>query len=145
MKYAENAKRLKEAMKKEKITQKELSAKTGIGKSSLSQYMNGEHWPDDNLKVGQIAEVLKVNPAWLMGFDVHMQTGTASLDENSQQNGYYTDNETARRAESMATNPELRALFDVQRDMSPADLQTLYDMALALKRRAERLDSDDPA
>jgi hypothetical protein len=63
---------------------------------------------------------------------------------NFQQQEYYTNPETAKLADEMAVNPELKALFDVQRDMSPADLQTLYDMALALKRRAERLDSDDP-
>ena len=63
---------------------------------------------------------------------------------NFQQQEYYTNPETAKLADEMTVNPELKALFDVQRDMSPADLQTLYDMALALKRRAERLDSDDP-
>ena len=145
MKYAENAKRLKEAMEKEKITQKELSARTGIRKSSLSQYMNGDHWPDNNLKVGQIANALGVNPAWLMGFDVPMQTESPSSDENPQQGRYYIDDETTRFAEDMATNPDLRALYDVQRDMDTDDLKALYGMALALKRRAERLDSDDPA
>lgn len=69
-KYAENARRLKIAMKEADITQAELSIKTGIGKSSLSHYMNGSHWPDDNLKIGKIASVLDVDPAWLMGFDV---------------------------------------------------------------------------
>ena len=49
------------------------------------------------------------------------------------------------KLEDMATNPDLRALYDVQRDMDPDDLKALYGMALALKRRAERLDSDDPA
>jgi transcriptional regulator with XRE-family HTH domain len=66
-------------------------------------------------------------------------------DEFPEQDIYYTDPETARRAEEMATNPELRALFDVQRNMDPEDLKALYGMALALKRKAERMDSDDPA
>lgn len=66
-------------------------------------------------------------------------------DEFPEQDIYYTDPETARRAEEMATNPELRALFDVQRNMDPEDLKALYGMALALKRKAERTDSDDPA
>lgn len=144
-KYEENARRLKLAMSEAGLSQKDLSAKSGIGKSSLSQYMNGLNWPDDNRKVGQIAEILNVNPAWLMGFDVQMQTESPPSDENPQQRRYYTDDETARFAEDMATNPDLRALYNVQRDMDPDDLKALYGMALALKRRAERLDSDDPA
>ena len=73
------------------------------------------------------------------------QLGKIIDDEFSEQDIYYTDPETARRAEEMATNPELRALFDVQRNMDTEDLKALYGMALALKRKAERTDSDDPA
>lgn len=65
-------------------------------------------------------------------------------DGNFQQQSYYIDVTTAKMAEDMATNPELRALYDVQRDMDPEDLQALYNMALALKRKAERTDMDDP-
>ena len=39
-------------------------------------------------------------------------------------------------------NKELKALFDVQKDMDPDDLRALHSMALALKRK-ERGDIDD--
>ena len=78
-KYEENARRLKLAMSEAGLSQKDLSARTGIGKSSLSQYMNGLNWPDDNRKVGQIAEILNVNPAWLMGFNVQMPSFNSFL------------------------------------------------------------------
>ena len=94
-KYEENARRLKLAMSEAGLSQKDLSARTGIGKSSLSQYMNGLNWPDDNRKVGQIAEILNVNPAWLMGFNVQMHTEDDFSGENPQQAGWYTDPETA--------------------------------------------------
>ena len=115
-KYEENARRLKLAMSEAGLSQKDLSARTGIGKSSLSQYMNGLNWPDDNRKVGQIAEILNVNPAWLMGFNVHMHTEDDVSGENSQQAGWYTDPETAKAAQEIFDDPDLHALFDAARD-----------------------------
>ena len=123
MKYAENAKRIKLEMNEAGMTQKEMSTKTGIGKSSLSQYMNGGHWPDDNRKVGQIAKILKVNPAWLMGFDVQMHTEENVPDENSQQDGYYNNPETAQIAQEIFDDHDLHALFDAARDSKPEALK----------------------
>ena len=60
------------------------------------------------------------------------------------QNGYYINDETALVAQEIFENKELRALFDVQRDMDPDDLRALHSMALALKRK-ERYNGDDPA
>ena len=49
---------------------------------------------------------------------------------------------TAEVAQEIFENKELRALFDVQRDMDPDDLKALHNMALALKRK-ERGNYDD--
>ena len=122
-KYEENARRLKLAMSEAGLSQKDLSARTGIGKSSLSQYMNGLNWPDDNRKVGQIAEILNVNPAWLMGFNVQMHTEDDVSGENSQQAGWYTDPETAKAAQEIFDDPDLHALFDAARDSKPDALK----------------------
>lgn len=54
---------------------------------------------------------------------------------------YYLNDETAQVAQEIFENKELRALFDVQRDMEPEDLKALHQMALALKRK-ERGDDD---
>ena len=48
---------------------------------------------------------------------------------------YYINDETAAIAQDIFENKELRALFSVQRDMSPEDLKALHNMALALKRK----------
>ena len=50
---------------------------------------------------------------------------------------YYINEETAKVAQEIFENRELRALFDVQRDMTPEDLRALHGMALALKRKDE--------
>ena len=49
----------------------ELSEKTGISESTLSQYKGGYSKPKDK-RLFKIAEVLNVTPEWLMGLNVPM-------------------------------------------------------------------------
>ena len=69
MKYDITAKRLRDALDSSGMIPQELSEKSGVGKSSISQYINGSHKPS-NIASGKMAEVLDVSPLWLMGFDV---------------------------------------------------------------------------
>lgn len=145
MRYPETAKRLRLAMDLKGIKAVELSNRTGVLKSSISQYLSGMH-SMRNDTAGLIGECLGVSPVWLMGFDVPMlPEGSVEDGKDSAQQKYYTKEEVEVMAYKMATNPELRALYDIQRDMDPEDLDALYNMAKALKRKSERLDSDDPA
>lgn len=52
-----------------KVHQKELGVK--LGKSALSQYINGKSTPDQE-KLVLLARTLGVSEAWLMGYDVSM-------------------------------------------------------------------------
>lgn len=69
MKHEITAKRLKDALEKNRLKPIELSERTGINRASISQYCNGVHAPS-NLTAGAMAKVLDVDPLWLMGFDV---------------------------------------------------------------------------
>lgn len=71
MKYEKTAKRLVMALNRKGMIAQELSDRTGIHKSSISQYVNGSHAPS-NFSAGKMGEVLDVNPVWLMGYDVPM-------------------------------------------------------------------------
>lgn len=51
------AKRLKDLMTEMEMSQAELSLKTGIGKSSISQYLAGKNIPREEVKI-KIAEAL---------------------------------------------------------------------------------------
>ena len=53
-----------------KVHQKELGVK--LGKSALSQYINGKSTPDQE-KLVLLARTLGVSEAWLMGYDVPMK------------------------------------------------------------------------
>lgn len=64
--------RLNTAMRIRNIKATELSAKTGIAKSSLSEYINGKYEAKQD-GVYLLAKALDVNEGWLMGLDVPME------------------------------------------------------------------------
>lgn len=72
MTYPETAKRIRFAIQRAGISQQELSDQSGVGKSSVSHYVNGTHEPT-NKAAYKLSLVLNVNPVWLMGFDVPME------------------------------------------------------------------------
>ena len=71
MKNEITAKRLSLALSNANMKPHELADKSGVSKSSISQYVNGSHAPS-NISSGKMASILKVNALWLMGFDVPM-------------------------------------------------------------------------
>ena len=118
------------------LTMKQIADAVGVSEGTVSRWESGDI---DNMrrdKIAALSKVLHLDPRVIMGWE-----GV----EESQQQDYYTNEVTAQIAEDMATNPNLKMLYDVQRDMDPEDLQAMYNLAMALKRKTERLDSDDPA
>lgn len=67
--------RLNEALSIRDMKPIELSEKTGISESTISQYRSGYAKPKEK-KLGLISNALNVNPVWLMGLDVSMEIGT---------------------------------------------------------------------
>ncbi len=97
----------------------DVSRATGISTATLTAWKKGVYTPKTD-KLQLIADFFGVSLSYLTG---------------SQTPGYYINQETAKVAQEIFENRELKALFDVGRDMSPEDLQALYNMALALKRK----------
>lgn len=72
MKNELTALRLKQALSECNLIPQELADKSGVSKASISQYLSGSHAPS-NISSGKMGKVLKVEPMWLMGFDVPMR------------------------------------------------------------------------
>ena len=107
---------------RENLSQSELAEKLGVAKSTIGMYEVGKREPDfETLEA--IADLFNVDMNFLLGKD------------GSENDRYYLNDETAKAAQEIFENKELRALFDVQRDMEPDDLRALHNMALALKRK----------
>ena len=66
------ANRLNLAMRIRNVKATELSEKTGMSKSSLSEYINGKYEAKQN-GIYLLAKALNVSEAWLMGLDVSME------------------------------------------------------------------------
>lgn len=63
--------RLNEALQVRNMSRSELAEKSGINKGTISRYLRGETIPR-SLAIGKLAQVLNVNPAWILGYDVSM-------------------------------------------------------------------------
>lgn len=110
--------RVKEICKERKIPIYKLEKDLGYANGYIGQLRKGV-FPENRLF--EIAEYLKLSPDYIR--------------EGRESPNYYLDDETAKAAQEIFENKELRALFDVGRDMEADDLRALHNMALALKRK----------
>lgn len=111
MKNELTAKRIQLALSNANMKPQELADKSGIGKASISQYVNGSHAPG-NVSAEKIGKILNVNPLWLMGFDVPMER-TASVKEESPKIMQYYEllndigqHEATKRVEELTLVPK---------------------------------------
>ena len=74
------ASRLRKAISLSGMKQQELVEKTGIPKSSISQYLSGYAEPKTD-RVALLAKALNVSPVWLMGFPVDINAEPVSYTE----------------------------------------------------------------
>ena len=105
--------RLKTIMSERKITQSELSKRTGIRQSSIFDWLNGRYEPKQD-KIYLIAQALGVSPSWLLGYDE---------TTSNQTEGYYVDPETAEFAEYLRTRPGARMLFSAAKDITKEEME----------------------
>jgi toxin-antitoxin system, antitoxin component, xre family len=116
------SKRLRYYLSKYEITQAELAKHLGVGTTSVYNWCNGIKTPRMD-KVDAMCDLFNCKRSDL-------------IEEKDDSNDrYYLNDETAQAAQEIFENKELRALFDVQRDMDADDLRALHNMALALKRK----------
>ena len=71
-KVGEFSERLRRIMEERGMTQSELAQLSGVSKSSISRYISGA-WKGKQDTVYNLAHVLNVSEAWLMGYDVPME------------------------------------------------------------------------
>ena len=72
MKHETTANRLRIALNMRGMSQQQLADASGVSKYTISHCINGRH-AITNLTAPPMAKVLRVNPLWLMGFDVDMK------------------------------------------------------------------------
>ncbi len=118
------SKRLRYYLSKLDMTQAELANRLGVGTTSVYNWCNGIKTPRMD-KVDAMCDLFQCKRSDLM----------EEKEEAAPDNHYCLNGETAKAAQEIFENKELKMLFDVARDADAEDLRALHSMALALKRK----------
>lgn len=100
------------------LTDYKVSKLSGVNQSTFSDWKSGRSVPKQQ-KLEKIAEVLGVSLEYLM-------TG-------KEQKAYYLNDETARIAQEVYDDPDLRMLFSASRNARPEDIRLAADLLKRLK------------
>lgn len=107
---------------KNDITTYKMSKDTGISQTTFSNWKSGRSTPkQDKLKI--IADYFGVTVDYLMGVE---------KDERVQ---YYLNDETAKIAQEVFEDKNLRLLFDASRNAKPEDIKFIAEMLQRLKAK----------
>lgn len=115
------AKNIRKYMELNNMTQTDLCNALGLKFMTVSDWVNAKSYPRID-KIEMMANYFGISKADL-------------VEDNTEKKEYYVDSRTAEIAQEIKDSHELSALFDVQRDLPPEDLQAVYQMVLALKRK----------
>lgn len=112
--------RVKAICKERKIPISKLEKELGFANGYIGQLRKGV-LPDNRLR--KIADYLGVTIDYLM-------TGEAPVEDE-----YYTNPETARMAQEMFEDPDMRSLFDMKRNMEPDKFKAHVNFMRELYRK----------
>lgn len=78
--YQRVAERFQYIMELRNIKSSELAERSGINKSSISQYVNGHNVPKQD-RAEKLGKILNVDPLWLRGYSVEMNSNIKESNE----------------------------------------------------------------
>lgn len=120
------AKNLRYYLNKNNMTQAELAKRLNVGTTSVYNWCNGIKSPRMD-KVDAMCDIFNCKRSNLIEDKEHVE-----------ENEYYLDPETAKKAQEIFENKQLSLLFDAARDAEPEDLETVHTMLMALKNKEKR-------
>ena len=134
-KVSTSRERLVELMDYYNLSQTELCKKTGLQKSALSNYLNGDREPRQN-QLSLIADPFNINPAWLMGYDVPMfMPHPIDTEETKAIRDLYT-NVDAEILEAAENDPQLKEFIQLFLHTAPDDRPAVLQILKGLQRNS---------
>lgn len=117
------SKRLRHYLNENDMTQVELANKLGVGTTSIYNWVSGLKTPRMD-KVDAMCKIFNIRREDLL------------TDGNSIESGatYYTNPETAKVAQEIFDNSDLRILFDAAKDSTPEQLKLAAEMLKQFKK-----------
>ncbi len=107
-------------LQKYDMTQLELAKRLGVSPASVSHWCNGKKSPRMD-KVDKMCDIF------------HCLRSDLMEDKDDTNKAYYTDPETAKLAQEVFDNPDLRILFDAAKNSRPEDIKMAADMLRRFK------------
>lgn len=111
---------LSDILYEKRISQKELMQHMKVSSATVSDWCSGKKMPRID-KLTSIANFLRVTMSDLVE------------EKTKESAGYYLDEETAKVAQEVFDNPDLRILFDAARASKPEDIRMAADILKRLK------------
>ena len=115
------SKRLRHYLNENNMTQVELANKLGVGTTSIYNWVSGLKTPRMD-KVDAMCKIFNIRREDLLT--------DGSLNDTT----YYTNPETAKVAQEIFDNSDLRILFDAAKDSTPEQLKLAAEMLKQFKK-----------
>jgi transcriptional regulator with XRE-family HTH domain len=116
-------KALRDARLKKGMTLKDVAVAVGVSEATISRWESGDIENMRRDKIKRLADALSLSPAVIMGYD----------EQSDEVDRYYTNPDTARIAQEIYEDSDMRLLFDAAQDAKPEDLKLAADMLKRLK------------
>lgn len=137
------SKRLRDALHNANMKPSELSGRSGVSKSSISQYCNGVICPS-NISAQRMGKVLGVHPLWLMGFSDEYLPENSAHEHQSTYNIEIENFSTPAPSRILAyyhkilhESPLIRDLIDAAKDSDPDDIELATEMLKKLNKKRQ--------
>lgn len=127
------SKRLRHYLNASGMTQAELANKLGVGTTSVYNWVNGLKTPRMD-KVDKMCAIFHIRREDLLTDNHRYDTGKPAISTIKEPVGYYTNPETAKVAQEIFDNSDLRILFDAAKDSSPEQLKLAAEMLRQFKK-----------
>ena len=111
--------RFEKLLKRDGMTTYQVAKVTGISTASFTGWKQGK-WNFKPDKLQKIADFFDVTVDYLIN-------GESDAKEEQK---YYLNDETAKAAQEIFENKELKALFDTARDADPKDIRTAAQLKI---------------
>ena len=118
---------LDELLKEKNIKANELAKRTNISPSTLYSIIRRDNMKVDLDVLMKIARELKVSVDYF-------------YDRSQSSHGYYIDPETAKLAQELYANPDLRILMDASRKLAPDDVKNIAEIVARMKKKENHED-----
>lgn len=101
------------------LTMKEVSEMVGVSEATISRWESGDIANMRRNKISALANALQMPPAVIMGWE--------------EPPTYYVNPDTAKMAQELFEDSDMRVLFDAAKDSRPEDLKMAADLLKRLK------------